>query len=159
MSRHPRVRDERGFAAGSEMVVLGVVVTFSLLALITTAWATLDRHMTLDMAAHEYMRAYTSGITHERGHEAGLSAAIQTIAERGVNPHDLQITPSDPTAFGPCASVSVEFDLRAPVLHLPFFSSVGWRDLSVSQHGLVDPHRTSFPGARYESLATICADY
>lgn len=159
MSRQRRTPNERGFAAGSEMAVLGIIVTFSLLSLITTAWATIDRHMTLDMAAHEYMRAYTAGITHERGHDNGMTAATQTVAERGLNPNDLQVIPADPREFGPCASVTVEFIVRAPVLHLPFASTVGWRDLSVTQHGLVDPHRTGFPGARYDSLTTICADY
>lgn len=157
--RRAQLRGERGFAAGGEMVVLGVIVTMSMLGLITTAWATLDRHMTLDAAAHEYLRAYTTAITHHHGHENGATAAQRAVQERGVQPTHLDIIEPNPDHFGPCASVTVELRLKTPVIHLPFFSTLGVRDVSVTQHGLIDPHRTSFPGSGYDSLATICADY
>lgn len=157
--RRMQQRDERGFAAGGEMVVLGVIVTLSMLGLISTAWTTLDRHMTIDAAAHEYMRAYTSAITHHHGHEHGVTAARRVTQERGVQPDQLNIIEPNPARFGPCASATVEMQLTTPVIDFPFFSHLGVREVSVTQHGLIDPHRTSFPGSEYDPLATICADY
>lgn len=146
-------RGENG-QAGAETIPLGILVFVAMTLLVVNVWSVVDARMTVDSAARDYLRAYTSASTSNVARTRGSAAVASTIEARHRSGDTLSIeAPGE--LFGPCRAATVTVTLTVPAIRLPFLGSLGTTHVSASQRELIEPFGAAIgPDLR----GTICDD-
>ncbi|MFZ4519057.1 MAG: hypothetical protein ACOYOP_11750 [Microthrixaceae bacterium] len=156
MSIGSRERDERGFVAGGDTILIGTVVVVVLVLVLVRAWGVADRRAHLEQAAGEYLRTYT-----EARDPLGAARDAEAAARLALGPQlsgSTTVTGPDPAAFGPCEPARVTLRTVVPALPLPGGASFGRVELEVTRTELVDAHRAMSVGSGHRWEDTPCAD-
>jgi hypothetical protein len=153
-----RRRAERGAVAGLEALALGTLVVLGGTVMVVAAWGAISTRASLDLAAREYLRAYTEADDGPTAIATGRRAAGEVLAGARIDPATVLLDEPDPDDFGPCASVAVTLTTRTRGVRLPFGASLGDMDLTVTHQEIVDQRREMTAGDRHDPAGTICAD-
>ncbi|CAB4558421.1 unannotated protein [freshwater metagenome] len=148
---------ERGAVGGGEGVIFGMLILVAGTLVILNLWSILDTRMALEAAAGEYLRTYTEQQNFFQARVVGEAAAKDSLAQRGITPARVEILPSEPQGFGPCAVAVVQLRTQLPWVRVPFIGGAGSTSVSVTQTELIDAHREVTASANFQQFATPCA--
>ncbi len=137
---HARRYDDRGFVAGADMLIFGVVTFLIGSLLIINVWAVIDTSLAVSAAAREGARAYAE--TGENGadaRDAALKGANQTISNYGkTGPVTVKFSGS----HARCALITVTVEYDVATVSLPVFGDLGTRTVTADHSNLVDAWRS-----------------
>lgn len=147
----PDRRDQDGFVAGSEALILGVVVFLVGTIVAINAWAVLDAKMSATAAAREGARAAVDGPAGAAGDGlVGIvdGAARAALEGQGKDPAGLLGGPRVSGAVARCAPITVEIDYRVTGIRAPWIGTFGSGAIDVTgRHTeVVDPFRSGLDG-------------
>lgn len=151
-------RSERGAMAGGEALAFSVLILLAGSLVITHVWSVIETRVALDVAAREYLRAYTRQTEHHTAAIAGEHAARGALTARGTPLTSLRISPPEATRFGPCGRATVT--LGAAVLNstVPFMGKIAGSDVRVVHEDLIPAHRAMTAHPSFDPAATPCDD-
>lgn len=149
-------RGQSGVLAGSDGLLIGVLVLLAGSLAVLNIWAAIDTRAGLDAAAREYLRTYTEAASPEEALAAGATAAHEVLGQRGAPVRSLRIEAPDGDAFGPCQLAVVALEAEVPAARLPFLDDLGARRVRVTHRELVDVHREVTSGPTYDPTTTPC---
>lgn len=145
------LRDERGFVAGSEALIFGVLICVVGTLVVLNGWAVVDARFVAAAAAREAVRAVVEAPTGADVAATATGAAVAAARAHGRDPASLTVAVSGPSAPVRCAPVEVRTTISvAPVgVPLPTGASGGptGRVLTVhaSAREVIDPFRAGLP--------------
>lgn len=153
-----RAPDERGFLAGSDGFVFGVLILGAGMLLLVNAWSIVEHHTALDAASREYLRVYTEQRDAPTAQSSATEAARRVLDARGTPLPELEIRHPDASTFGPCQPIQVELRAVVPLVRMPFIDDLSATEVAVTRGELVDPHRELDPGHAHDPGATPCGE-
>ncbi|HZT64435.1 MAG TPA: hypothetical protein VFA11_01460 [Acidimicrobiales bacterium] len=138
--------DERGQAAGIEMLVFGVLVLILGVLVIGDAWAVVDGKLAAIDAAREAARAFVQASSPATAAADARQAATASVVAEGRDP--TRLSTAIEGTLTRCTRVRVDVTYRAHLVNVPFIGAFG-REFSdhASHSQLVDPYRSGLPGA------------
>jgi hypothetical protein len=147
-----RPRGQGGFVAGAEALLFGTLVLLAGSLLLANAWMVIDTRVAVESAAREYLRGYTESDDPAHAHDAGLRAATDVLAGRGIR---AEVDAPD-APFGPCARAEVTISATVAAVRLPFVDGLGRREVSATRVEFVDAHRMMQASPAHEPERTPC---
>lgn len=139
-------RSEAGFVAGSDALILGVLVAVVGTLVLLNAWLLLDARLAATAVAREVVRVVTTAPADADPVAVAERAAAGVADGHGIAPDRLQLAWTVPVALERCAEVAVEVRIAVPLALLPSVGAVR-AEVPVRAHGrgLVDPFRDGLP--------------
>jgi hypothetical protein len=139
-----RIRDEGGFSAGAEVMLVGTLVFMTTMLIALNAWNMLDASMAVASAAREGARAFVESDEPASADADARAAALDATASLGRDAPDVAVTGT----LARCEVVTVTVRLEVQLLRVPFLTLPGdlTRTVTDSHSELVDPFRSGLPG-------------
>ena len=156
MRRATRRHGERGFVGGAEALAFGALVLLAGALVLVNVWSVLETRTAVDVAAREYLRAYTHASERDEALAAGEWAARTTLAARGTPLRGLRIAAPPASRFGPCGRAEVTLVATVPAARLPFIGTVAAAEVRVTHAELIGAHEEVTPHADFDSRRTPC---
>jgi hypothetical protein len=144
--RRLRFDDDRGQAAGIEVLPFGFLMFVVGALLLANAWAVVDAKLSASSAAREAARTAVEAPDGGTALIDAEDAALMALAGQGRDV-DAEIDLRTDGPWGRCNLVTAEVHLTVPAISLPFIGGFG-PDFEVgAQHSeIVDPYRSGLPG-------------
>ncbi len=149
-------RSERGFVAGSDGLIFGVLIFVLGTLVVVNLWALIEARNVANSVARDYLRAYTEAPDPATAVQRGDRAAIAAAGAAHGDGWTWSIRGADPSSFGPCARASVTVEVKVAGIAVPVIRGLGERTVRVTRTELVDPYRGLTSGDAYQSEATPC---
>ena len=142
-----RALDERGQAAGFEVLPFGLLVLVLGTLLVANAWGVIDAKIAVTASAREAARVFVEAPTEGEGAAAADRAAKEAIAGHGRDPDRLVIDRSG--GFTRCGRVTFVVSYPVPTVQLPWIGGFGGSVITTKavHSELVDPFRSGLPGS------------
>ena len=139
-----RLRDERGFVGGFEVLPFSLLVFVAGTLLLTNVWAVIDGTLAASAAAREAARAYAEAPTAADAERAAVDAALAAVDGHGRDRSRATVRWDLGPTFERCAPNTVVVEYRVPTLTVPFVGAFGGGVITTSgRHTeVVDPYRT-----------------
>jgi hypothetical protein len=139
-------RDDRGQAAGIEVLPFGFLIFVIGALLLANAWAVVDAKLSVSTAAREAARTAVEAPDERTAMVDAETAARLALAGEGRD-GDPEVLLSTDGPWGRCNLVTAEVRATVPAISLPFVGGFG-ADFEVSaQHSeIVDPYRSGLAG-------------
>lgn len=145
--------DDRGFVAGSEALIFGVLICVIGTLVVVNGWAVVDARFVASAVAREAARAMVEAPAGTDLEAVAGEAAAAVVRAHGRDPASLTLTVTGPSAPSRCASVEV----RATILVMPISVPLparrnggatggsGAYAVHASYSEVVDPFRAGLP--------------
>lgn len=146
MTTRPWWRDERGQAAGIEVLPFGFLIFVVGVLLLANAWAVVDAKLTASTAAREAARtAVEAPDAATATSDAETAARLALIGEGRDGDPDVLLRTDGP--WGRCSLVTAEVRISVPAISLPFIGGFGADFEVAAEHSeIVDPYRSGLDG-------------
>lgn len=147
---------DSGIVGGSDGLLAGVLVAMVGTLLIVNVWSVIAARTDADAAVREYLRVYTRADSAGAGAAQADAAAQASLAAAGRSDAIVSLTPPDSAAFGPCGLARVTIRLRAPLVRVPGFATLGSHTVTADGAEVIDPWRAMDRGASWRSGGVAC---
>lgn len=145
-----QLADERGFVAGAEALVFGVLVFVFGTLVVVNAWRIVDASFAASAAAREAVRAAVdapAGSSSADLEVAARWAAEQAVAAHGHPPASLSLAAGVPLTQTRCAPVQVTAIVEVQVTSLPLWRDRTRYEVTATAEAVIDPFRGGLPAA------------
>jgi hypothetical protein len=143
------LRDEAGFVAGAEALILGVLVFVFGTLVILNGWAVLDAKFATNAAAREAVRAVTdaeAGVSADSLQARAAGAATEAVAAHGYSAEVVTIEHLSTLPPGRCEAVRVRANITVRSTILPGIAGPATFAVGSEHEEVLDPFRSGFAG-------------